>query len=102
MVDFLFHIITSCVKYSTKTKLITIIITMVTAFRKTKQHTHKHIYIYIYSSSLIEYTIKSWTTIVQDDTKIHFSIASTPRFRREPLSFTWIAPFTLNLYPIMR
>ena len=42
--------------------------------------------------------VVSWLTIVKDDPKAPFSIATTLRYRGRCYSFPWITPFTLDLY----
>ena len=43
----------------------------------------------------------SWLTVVQDNLKAPFSIATTSRCRGGHYSFLWIAPLTLDAYLIM-
>ena len=50
-------------------------------------------YIYIY--------IVCWPTVVESDTKVNFSIATTPKFRGEHYSFLWIAWLTIDPYLIL-
>ena len=38
----------------------------------------------------------SWPTVVGDDLKVPFSIATTPRSRERRYSFPWIASLTLD------
>ena len=51
------------------------------------------IYIYIYI-----YKVVSWPTVVNSDSKVPFSIATTPRCKRRSYVLPWIAPLTLGPY----
>ena len=53
-------------------------------FNWTKEY---YIYIYIYIYIFVKLTI-----VVEGDPKADFLLATTPRCRREPYSFPWIAP----------
>ena len=43
----------------------------------------------------------SWLTIVEGDQNTHFSIATTPRYKKGCYSFPLIAPLTLDNYLVM-
>ena len=55
----------------------------------------KYIYIYIYTFAYKYIYIVKLATVVEDDQKAPFSIATTPRCKEGRYSFPWIAP----LYP---